>query len=786
MKILKKSKKGFTLVELVVVIAVIAILAAVSVGVYFGVTESAKKSNDQTVTNQMNKALLLDATVNGKPKTPTDALEVLEESGFDVMKMTPFQDGAYYLWDSIENKMILVNKEGNVDFPTDVDNPTTSANPEKYFGFIQSDTEKQTQDYSYYLKNGYSGSTTFTAGIDTGNNNLESVSYENSDEQEVIIRTNSATTELIVNAPNGTVKHYDAVGTVHVIAVDDENCYEENGKAAFTQVDSGKYETTSTADVELLFVSNSSNVTLEITEGTVDHAYAISEAEANTINNTNPGVTFDYDGNIGLTEDYSNNKTNETIIDVIETAVEKEAVEADESDFWIVCRADAFASGSGTEQDPYVIKTARQLSLLAYNVNTLQAGYDSAYYRLDKNIDLSGKAWTPIGTTNGTDTLFFKGHFDGNGKSIIGLTNNGKSDVDLGLYSDELSSVKGLAASYGLFGFTQNVNISNLTMESASIDGSNHFKEAGIIIGMATGSTIMTNCTVDGDSSISGKSKIGGLIGYVNLSDFDNGLGGNVNLTNCDFAGAVTVSADRAGALVGAFCAHQSGYNLGHTHVFKDCDSTGTVSSGKYGTGLIGYVYQGHAYNTYGIKTFTFDNCSADTSKFSTNGRVGKYIGRHSDATSTIIIKGTDETYSTNLIGDLNSNGSFILGVNGQFYGYNYNQSGPSAMPSLDSNIKTYKVSQMITNAPGKEYESYWKTDRMEDVVPYMTLIKIDETSLDVTSGELKYGAGWYDTKIADFSSFVAEGYHIVTPENYATYDSNGTHYIWQVVADSE
>ena len=44
MKLFKKAKKGFTLVELVVVIAVIAILAAVSVGAYFGVTESAKNS----------------------------------------------------------------------------------------------------------------------------------------------------------------------------------------------------------------------------------------------------------------------------------------------------------------------------------------------------------------------------------------------------------------------------------------------------------------------------------------------------------------------------------------------------------------------------------------------------------------------------------------------------------------------------------------------------------------------------------------------------------------------
>ena len=44
MKFFKKAKRGFTLVELVVVIAVIAILAAVSVGAYFGITDSANKS----------------------------------------------------------------------------------------------------------------------------------------------------------------------------------------------------------------------------------------------------------------------------------------------------------------------------------------------------------------------------------------------------------------------------------------------------------------------------------------------------------------------------------------------------------------------------------------------------------------------------------------------------------------------------------------------------------------------------------------------------------------------
>ena len=59
MKLFKKAKKGFTLVELVVVIAVIAILAAVSVGAYFGVTESANRSACEQEAKAFHTTLLL-------------------------------------------------------------------------------------------------------------------------------------------------------------------------------------------------------------------------------------------------------------------------------------------------------------------------------------------------------------------------------------------------------------------------------------------------------------------------------------------------------------------------------------------------------------------------------------------------------------------------------------------------------------------------------------------------------------------------------------------------------
>ena len=59
MKLFKKAKKGFTLVELVVVIAVIAILAAVSVGAYFGVTESANNSAADQEAKALHTSIML-------------------------------------------------------------------------------------------------------------------------------------------------------------------------------------------------------------------------------------------------------------------------------------------------------------------------------------------------------------------------------------------------------------------------------------------------------------------------------------------------------------------------------------------------------------------------------------------------------------------------------------------------------------------------------------------------------------------------------------------------------
>ena len=118
MQFKKAIKKGFTLVELVVVIAVIAILAATSVGVYFGMLESANRSADEAAVTQMNKVLLLEDTL-GDVDSIFDVHEALERNGLYPEDYTALSKGHKFYYDRNEKKILLVNGEGEVVYPED-------------------------------------------------------------------------------------------------------------------------------------------------------------------------------------------------------------------------------------------------------------------------------------------------------------------------------------------------------------------------------------------------------------------------------------------------------------------------------------------------------------------------------------------------------------------------------------------------------------------------------------------------------------------------------------------
>lgn len=111
----KRLRKGFTLVELVVVIAVVAILATVSVGAYFGITETANRSADEQMVVQMNKMLEIYEIITGKVKNVNNARQIIESNG--MKDYLPRSEDNVFYWTENDSRVIIYNKKENVVYP---------------------------------------------------------------------------------------------------------------------------------------------------------------------------------------------------------------------------------------------------------------------------------------------------------------------------------------------------------------------------------------------------------------------------------------------------------------------------------------------------------------------------------------------------------------------------------------------------------------------------------------------------------------------------------------------
>ena len=125
-----KRKKGFTIVELVIVVAVIAILAAVLIPTFSNLIKKANLSSDQVAVRNMNNALAMDEAVNGKPVDLLDAMKRMQENGYDFDSYKPLTEGYRFFWNSEANKVVLAQAQVNekdetvyvITYPADLAN----------------------------------------------------------------------------------------------------------------------------------------------------------------------------------------------------------------------------------------------------------------------------------------------------------------------------------------------------------------------------------------------------------------------------------------------------------------------------------------------------------------------------------------------------------------------------------------------------------------------------------------------------------------------------------------
>lgn len=114
----RTQKRGFTIVELVIVIAVIAILAAVLIPTFSTLISKANLSADMQAVREMNIALAADEAVNGKPTTIEGAMKVIADAGYDVDSWSPITKGYEVYWYKTDNRCILYSAEkAAVEFP---------------------------------------------------------------------------------------------------------------------------------------------------------------------------------------------------------------------------------------------------------------------------------------------------------------------------------------------------------------------------------------------------------------------------------------------------------------------------------------------------------------------------------------------------------------------------------------------------------------------------------------------------------------------------------------------
>ena len=194
--------------------------------------------------------------------------------------------------------------------------------------------------------------------------------------------------------------------------------------------------------------------------------------------------------------------------------------------------------GSGTSNDPYILKTAGDFELLSTKIIQANTAFISAYYKLGGDIDLTGKSnWYPIGydTTDprsSNQNKNFSGTFDGAGHSIKGYTYKA------------VDTVVGI----GIFGYCTNATIKNLVVENINVSG---HQNVGGVVGKAVNTTI-ENCVVTGSlGGSSGNAYVGGVAGTLIDGSISNclsaaSISGNYNI-------AAGIAADGTGTLSNSY-----------------------------------------------------------------------------------------------------------------------------------------------------------------------------------------------------------------------------------------
>ena len=311
-----------------------------------------------------------------------------------------------------------------------------------------------------------------------------------------------------------------------------------------------------------------------------------------------------------------------SLVIVVPTSV---AAATTDAELWTNYAADTFEGGSGTDLDPYLIKTAEQLALLAKLINSgatdpNNAGktYSKLSYEVIAPIDATAHQWVPIGNKYSGENVTFYGYFNGGNHEIKTVINNKTNQP-----GDSDSYTVG-----GLFGCTRSGSLIENVRLTTVIDFANaplvknafmggfvgasfgatfanchvNVHSSGLIrqaivfggmIGYSTEGTSLEGCSVSGvidgqnNTTNIGGPVMGGLIGRLNAAGLKN-----TKIENCVNFATITQKATGQQVFLGSFIGKIDG-TAGDLYTVKNCANLGQVIPSANACGTVPYYHVG-------------------------------------------------------------------------------------------------------------------------------------------------------------------------------------------------
>ena len=112
---MKNNRKGFTIVELVIVIAVIAVLAAVAIPTFSAIVKRANISADTQIVRNMNVILTAECADKSVPINASGVRTLLNQNG--ISNFRPETKFFTYYWIENKNVIVLANESDIVVYP---------------------------------------------------------------------------------------------------------------------------------------------------------------------------------------------------------------------------------------------------------------------------------------------------------------------------------------------------------------------------------------------------------------------------------------------------------------------------------------------------------------------------------------------------------------------------------------------------------------------------------------------------------------------------------------------